>query len=917
MGRRKPGSWDLAWRAHGRPRPRAPMACGGRLALRRNAELPGFSRWVQPVGGQRELHNFDMVGLSGTQHKRGEHSIEKRMVDGRLMIQAGWGGGWGTNRSCGCGVLFGRRVKEHNIVGQWAMEGPFQGRGIAVHVKSGYFDWLPIVVYYPPRPTKRAQWPQYFARVSHVTKFVSEVLCRAPSSTTPIIFCDLSDGMGIAKGEFGGWEQVGTSCITEEASRKENLVGGAGEQLRRLPEIHGMVATSASLDPRDTWWGVDRSSLIDHVCIPAALLEVARGGGPLARAGRRLQVIKTARPADHLPVHAIFEYIFEHPTEEEVATTTAVRRRWDYDALMRGVAKGWRRKEFLEELEEVVKSKGEELQDMANMNTPDDYFGMMDEIVCTVAEKWYGKPREAEGGYKELHDQRMRLLDNRRSMREGLSAAVGEEELAACVERLKEVTYEMRRMRRRQYMEDKKAIHAEMWEAWQCRRLAEVQRLPGRLCRSRYGPKKRYYRTLIGATPTQAEWMEVWGLPGCQGGMMCEQVSWEGMLSEHKECAEPLPTMDVGYKFQAQDDFKRLANYLQGASKRKTCPSQSIPGEVLLMLLRPAWRVDYGRAGVGLEKEKLSAPATRQAMKDGYTMINRTGYTPLRWHRSRAGVLRKSARVGPLGKRVAHVLDTQGKAFFAMKVRKRSLAPMSDNDRGFLKHRRREGALLVQQSSMWRARRLGPSAVLNNADMSNAFGSTDWQCLDKAVEEDLLLAEDVAFGQQRYKWACVEMPCADGGGSLVMRIACGSLMGDPFAVDGFGRVFKHPIEKWNGDHKGMMGEDAGAFCGMSPVEAEGELKEVDLPLSKYADDIVKLIVNQAGKRLGELARRSALSNSMLDECLQPFGYKQNMGKMVAVLSAVGEGSRADKGKVRRGRSRCQAGPLRARGALGA
>ena len=32
-----------------------------------------------------------------------------------------------------------------------------------------------------------------------------------------------------------------------------------------------------------------------------------------------------------------------------------------------------------------------------------------------------------------------------------------------------------------------------------------------------------------------------------------------------------------------------------------------------------------------------------------------------------------------------------------------------------------------------------------------------------------------------------------------MRIACGSLMGDPFAVDGFGRVFKHPIEKWNGD----------------------------------------------------------------------------------------------------------------------
>eukprot|EP00972_Heterocapsa_arctica_P017534 2589987-Heterocapsa_arctica.AAC.1 len=73
--------------------------------------------------------------------------------------------------------------------------------------------------------------------------------------------------------------------------------------------------------------------------------------------------------------------------------------------------------------------------------------------------------------------------------------------------------------------------------------------------------------------------MEVWGLPGCQGGMMCEQVGWEQMLSEHKECAEPLPPMEVEHKFRAQDDLKRLASYLQRASKRKTCPTTSIPGE--------------------------------------------------------------------------------------------------------------------------------------------------------------------------------------------------------------------------------------------------------------------------------------------------------------------------------------------------
>eukprot|EP00972_Heterocapsa_arctica_P018802 2780146-Heterocapsa_arctica.AAC.1 len=65
------------------------------------------------------------------------------------------------------------------------------------------------------------------------------------------------------------------------------------------------------------------------------------------------------------------------------------------------------------------------------MKTPDDYFELMDEIVCNIAEKWYGQKREAEEGYKELRTQRMRLLDTRRNLRERLATTEGDEELAA------------------------------------------------------------------------------------------------------------------------------------------------------------------------------------------------------------------------------------------------------------------------------------------------------------------------------------------------------------------------------------------------------------------------------------------------------------------------------------------------------
>eukprot|EP00969_Alexandrium_andersonii_P049837 2186842-Alexandrium_andersonii.AAC.1 len=73
------------------------------------------------------------------------------------------------------------------------------------------------------------------------------------------------------------------------------------------------------------------------------------------------------------------------------------------------------------------------------------------------------------------------------------------------------------------------------------------------------------------------------------------------------------------------------------------------------MLLRPNWRRGATRAGLGCRNSGgLAAGRIRDAIMDLYEHINRSGLTPLKWHRSRGGALRKSAAAGPRGKRVVH-----------------------------------------------------------------------------------------------------------------------------------------------------------------------------------------------------------------------------------------------------------------------
>eukprot|EP00974_Lingulodinium_polyedra_P109367 10582149-Lingulodinium_polyedra.AAC.1 len=179
--------------------------------------------------------------------------------------------------------------------------------------------------------------------------------------------------------------------------------------------------------------------------------------------------------------------------------------------------------------------------------------------------------------------------------------------------------------------------------------------------------------------------------------------------------------------------------------------------------------------------------------------------------------------------------------------------------------------------------------------MSNAFGSTGWSRLREVCETSLVEEEDISFAKQRFEQAAVLMPCG-GEEELLLKTGCGALMGDPFAVHSFRHAFAQPVAQWNAAHYHFMGNDARALFCTAPWPGGGR---VDLSISKFADDLVKLVLgNCEGVKL--LAERIQQSSDCLDKVLEPFGYAQNVDKLACVCSVAGSGSRADLRKLRKG-----------------
>ena len=208
--------------------------------------------------------------------------------------------------------------------------------------------------------------------------------------------------------------------------------------------------------------------------------------------------------------------------------------------------------------------------------------------------------------------------------------------------------------------------------------------------------------------------------------MSAKTSTWENMRREHIEIASehPLPPQDMNHVQKAKEAMKGLTSYAIFAASRKAVPRNALPTEVLVALLAPnytrkpqtpalqspedktldhttkqistkhiqfvpgpAWPEDPSGAvplthnselpSSSYKAPKLLTPHTKNALLTLHTHIERTGQTPLVWHRSQGSAINKhNNKKGAEGSRLIHVLDPMGKAFYSKNMPKQILPTM-------------------------------------------------------------------------------------------------------------------------------------------------------------------------------------------------------------------------------------------------
>ena len=142
--------------------------------------------------------NADVCFLTGLRiPARKGQPYEVRRVGRFDVFLFGWCRGPYTNKSAGCAIAIGRRVRAKHVVRVTAPPESLRGRGGALRVKAGSFD-LTLVVGYAPPPTGLggAQEAQVKA-ATLVVEWMKEQYLKAPQRSTPIAAGDFNSGVGL------------------------------------------------------------------------------------------------------------------------------------------------------------------------------------------------------------------------------------------------------------------------------------------------------------------------------------------------------------------------------------------------------------------------------------------------------------------------------------------------------------------------------------------------------------------------------------------------------------------------------------------------------------------------------------------------------------------------------------------------
>ena len=107
---------------------------------------------------------------------------------------------------------------------------------------------------------------------------------------------------------------------------------------------------------------------------------------------------------------------------------------------------------------------------------------------------------------------------------------------------------------------------------------------------SKFGAKKIDYRMVQSSLPGREEWVDLLRLPGVERGILAKSANWQVMMTEHIESAAPLPQRSMNHVADGKRNVKRLTKYVIFCKKRKAVLQETVPVEILAIILAPNYR---------------------------------------------------------------------------------------------------------------------------------------------------------------------------------------------------------------------------------------------------------------------------------------------------------------------------------------
>jgi len=101
-----------------------------------------------------EFKGFDLVLVAGTGIRFDPkcREFEEVKVEDFRWLSSGFARSNMSNKSCGVAIALGSRCKNAKLSDPIELKTKTQGRGLAIRVRSGYYDLCTIVAYFPPIP---------------------------------------------------------------------------------------------------------------------------------------------------------------------------------------------------------------------------------------------------------------------------------------------------------------------------------------------------------------------------------------------------------------------------------------------------------------------------------------------------------------------------------------------------------------------------------------------------------------------------------------------------------------------------------------------------------------------------------------------------------------------------------------------